>query len=431
MTMQKQAVIVYVSGSVWLTHCISSILEKTPNTPIVLVYGDNDITIKESLFSFSTMYDNVHTLITDGDYVTCVNNAIAFLVTSIGDAKYYAITCDTAVVSTGWLDVLTSHMEINQSLAIAAPVSNIVDGRQNTKYNNTKYDKEIVEYVEHFCYVIKSDTVKALISHDGYFIDSKYVGGHCVGIDLGRRIQMLHNFILVDRCVYVHCFVIPMTQDNSVLLTTTPQRAPNILFAVPCASEYMHFKFWMSSMSLNIPYAHAFEVAPRLSIEEARNKLSDIAIEHGFTHILFCDDDHIYDDQDIVTKLVEANKDVIGVRAYTRKHPHFPCMFYKCHNSDFYQDMDFENVGLRELDAIGFAVTLVNVDVLRAIKKRDGVIFERRKVKLLGRDDGTFGEDITFCKKAKELGYGVWVDTSIEVAHLGEPTIITSKSRRK
>jgi hypothetical protein len=153
---------------------------------------------------------------------------------------------------------------------------------------------------------------------------------------------------------------------------------------------------------------------PRLITHESRNALAKMAVNEGFTHLMMIDSDHVFD-KDIVHKLLLYKKDIVGVRAYRRASPHYPCIFVKDKDRNEKDAMTFVDacdMGLMVTDAVGFGAVLINVEVL---KKMTYPYFYFSKT----------GEDFNFCRDARELGYKVHVDTDIEIGH------VTSKIIRR
>jgi hypothetical protein len=343
---------------------------------------------------------------------------------------------------------MLAHLDGDRQIALIGPVSNNVSGRQHVNMNNGKYDKEFVEYLIGFFYIIRADVVDQLVTLDGFYLDERFNFGSADDLDVSVRVRKLDYKLLVDRKIYVHHFLskslVKVADAKNVSLdelhkdyfqifqnkhgALPKQREPYILIGVPTYGLVDH-RFWKTSMMLNIPYRHGIETIPRLMPDMARNKLARMAIDYGFTHLLVLDDDMIYDDQEIITKLVAHNVDIVGVRAYTRTAPHYPCVFYKGGAGDeFYQEVDFDCVGLREVDALGMSMCLINVDVFRKVPEP---WFEFGKVTILGKGDDRFGEDVYFCKKAKESGFKVHCDTNIEIAHVGDNNIVTRGNYHK
>lgn len=153
---------------------------------------------------------------------------------------------------------------------------------------------------------------------------------------------------------------------------------------------------------------------PRLVTHEARNALAKMAVDEGFTHLMMIDSDHVFE-KDLVHTLLLYNKDIVGVRAYRRAAPHYPCIFVKDKKMDEKEAMTFVDacdMGLMVTDAVGFGAVLIRTDVL---KKMTYPYFYFTKT----------GEDFNFCRDARELGFKVHVDTDIEIGH------VTSKIIRR
>jgi len=146
---------------------------------------------------------------------------------------------------------------------------------------------------------------------------------------------------------------------------------------------------------------------PRMVTHEARNALAKMAVQEGFTHLMMIDSDHIFD-KDIIHTLLLYNKDIVGVRAYRRAAPHYPCIFVKDKTqkeTDAMTFVDAANMGLMVTDAVGFGAVLIKTEVL---KKMTYPYFYFTKT----------GEDFNFCRDARELGYKIHVDTDIEIGHV-------------
>jgi hypothetical protein len=77
--------------------------------------------------------------------------------------------------------------------------------------------------------------------------------------------------------------------------------------------------------------------------------------------------------------------------------------------------MDFVNQqGLIEIGGCGFGCTLVKKEVFAAVGYPQFVYHQALS------HYNTFSEDLDFCRKAREKGYTIWVDTSILCGHIGK-----------
>jgi len=169
--------------------------------------------------------------------------------------------------------------------------------------------------------------------------------------------------------------------------------------------SFMHMVMFVASHRESTNWG--IQPIPRMITHEARNALARQAIDEGYTHLCMIDSDHVFD-KDVIHRLLLWQKDIVGVRAYRRISPHYPCVFIKKEGLPDTEAMIPVNVvdsGLLITDAIGFGIILISVEVL---KKLTYPYFYFSKT----------GEDINFCREAREAGFKVYVDTDVEIGHV-------------
>jgi GT2 family glycosyltransferase len=76
---------------------------------------------------------------------------------------------------------------------------------------------------------------------------------------------------------------------------------------------------------------------------------------------------------------------------------------------------------LIKVDGCGFGVVLVKTEVLKKSFDEFRTCFQP----IPG-----FGEDLSFCVRAKKLGYKLFADPNIEIGHIGK-TVITKNAFRR
>ncbi len=196
-----------------------------------------------------------------------------------------------------------------------------------------------------------------------------------------------------------------------------------------------------------------FYTTARTMIDLARDASCRAAIEASdrpwkpgqtdLDYLLMLDDDHTFDPSAFM-RLVSSGKPIVGAWAYRRlvnqndptRSDHTSCVF-RWHDT---QDPTkgtvsiegLEHTGLQRVDAIGFGMVAIRMDVVRAMKakadadakaakgpqwagtRHKGAIFKFEK----------FGEDIGFCYEAKQLGFDTWVDTDLVIGHIADPVIV-------
>lgn len=135
-----------------------------------------------------------------------------------------------------------------------------------------------------------------------------------------------------------------------------------------------------------------------------RTFLVNAAIKDGATHILFVDADMLFP-YDVIPKLLAHKKEIVGVKYKKRELP--VKWLYKPQGEE-------SETELFKVDHVGTGLLLIDLSVFSKLK---GAWFN------FGRDSQgqlVLGEDVWFCNTARDAGYDVWVDPTIQVGHIGE-----------
>ena len=147
-------------------------------------------------------------------------------------------------------------------------------------------------------------------------------------------------------------------------------------------------------------------------VYDARNKLAKRAIEMGADYTMWFDSDMIFQ-PDTMLKLLE-HKDEGGIISgvyFRRSPPYTPVVFAKCNVRErSWADLEEMPTELSEVEGVGFGCVLVSTDVLMSIASKDWRWFEPLK---------GFGEDLSFCWRARECGYKILLDPSVKCGHVG------------
>lgn len=153
----------------------------------------------------------------------------------------------------------------------------------------------------------------------------------------------------------------------------------------------------------------------------ARNALAREAVaricpftgEH-YTHALWLDADHVFE-PDLLVRLAAHDVDLVGALYYHRNGPPLPVAYVEAPEiEDPYKHhpmLDVPNA-LFEVGAIGFGAVLMNLDILRNVPEPWFTI------------DWKAGEDVAFCVKARQHGYKVYCDGSLQIGHIGARPIV-------
>tara|TARA_B100001964_G_C14184786_1_gene578086 strand:+ start:272 stop:1051 length:780 start_codon:yes stop_codon:yes gene_type:complete len=153
----------------------------------------------------------------------------------------------------------------------------------------------------------------------------------------------------------------------------------------------------------------------------AREHLAEHARDEGFDYLFMVDDDMLTP-LDLFEQLVKHDVDIIAPLAFSRSAPHKPVIYNlekgwdNMRQEHFYVNHVVPNYPKDKLvkcDAVGFGAVLIKTKVLKSMAKP-----------YFMSTTGA-GEDIWFCHKAGENGFGVYMDTACKLGHLGYPKVIT------
>lgn len=144
-----------------------------------------------------------------------------------------------------------------------------------------------------------------------------------------------------------------------------------------------------------------------------RQKIIDRFLEKRYDALLFLDTD-ILPPEDIISRMIAHKKDIVtgvylGAMKIQGKIRQAPVIYDFSHKKDYFRPVPLNSVldeDLREIAASGFGCILISRPVLEKVQLRYN--------KELGS-----GEDIPFCRDARELhGFKTFVDTSIKCTHM-------------
>jgi len=176
-----------------------------------------------------------------------------------------------------------------------------------------------------------------------------------------------------------------------------------------------------------VEYKFHWASVGRVLTQLARERLTEWALAGKCDYMLHIDDDMICP-IDMFEKLVRHNVDVIAPLAFMRMKPHLPVIYRleegwdAMAKQEYYVTHVIKNYPknqLVECDAVGFGAALIKMDVVKKMKP-----------KYFMSTTGS-GEDLFFCKKARDVGARIFMDTNVKLGHLGLPPIIEEKDYEK
>lgn len=195
-----------------------------------------------------------------------------------------------------------------------------------------------------------------------------------------------------------------------------------ILVAVP-SMDTVPTQFCSSLALLRKPQESEVAIAFQVGslVYSSRNELSKKAIQMGVDWILWLDSDMVFNSDTLIKMMdicEEKSLDILSGLYFRRVSPFSPVLYKSLNITDEGCDWaEFTEIPteLFKADGIGFGCVLMKSDVLMDVAGKFGNLFAPIK---------GVGEDLSFCWRARECGYEIYCDPSIELGHVGH-TIIT------
>lgn len=183
-----------------------------------------------------------------------------------------------------------------------------------------------------------------------------------------------------------------------------------ILLAIPCNNTILvPTADTICRLAKQKDYESEVKFEESIYVHNNRNRLAQYAIDNGFTHLFFIDRDMVLPD-DMITKLLAHDKDVIGGKYNYRHLPLEPILADKRNGKTFLMELIPDKPF--KLWAIGTGCLLIKTSVFEKVPKP---WFEYKLM-----DSGDFmSEDFTFCDKLEKAGIEVWCSPEIPTAHIG------------
>lgn len=189
------------------------------------------------------------------------------------------------------------------------------------------------------------------------------------------------------------------------------------LIAVPCMDQ-LDVAFVESLTQMQTGGQAAVQFAAGSLVYDARNRLSQIAVENDFDRVLWLDSDMSFEPdffERMSEALEESGADIVTALYFTRRPPYKPLVYSQC---DYVFQGDDARIDVTLVDKIpdarfevaacGFGGVLMKADVLKEIRSQKGLPFSP----IYG-----LGEDLSFCVRARALGKTMICDPNIMMGH--------------
>lgn len=161
-----------------------------------------------------------------------------------------------------------------------------------------------------------------------------------------------------------------------------------------------------------------FHTVDNCVIQDARNQAAIRMLETDCDGLLFIDADQSFPTY-ALNRLIETDKPVVGFPIVRKVIPYKPNIsLYNAKEDEYCIYDDYPRGRLFEVGYIGMGFTYIKREVIEKMTYPyfDFVWHTNKKYK---KGQKMMGEDVYFCRKAKEAGFGVWADSTIEIGHIG------------
>ena len=185
-----------------------------------------------------------------------------------------------------------------------------------------------------------------------------------------------------------------------------------IACCIPCNWDFIPMKFFTSWMGMMIYAQGRYEMLLLISrtsnIGEMRQEAVKEAVINGADYILHLDADEVYPPETpkILMNHVDNGLEVVGGLYVSRDFGIYSAFMFKEDPFGIVPAKIKPNTGLQKVDTRGMGGVMTALDVYRKIPQPwfQGVVGH--------------GEDVAFCKKCKDAGIDVWIDTDLHFGHL-------------
>ena len=197
------------------------------------------------------------------------------------------------------------------------------------------------------------------------------------------------------------------------------------LIAIPCM-DMVHTTFLKSVIGLDRVDFCKFAISCSSLVYDARNTLAKQAVTEGFDRVLWLDSDMDFN-PDLLTRLsadMDEGRELVSGLYFKRKAPVKPVIYkelgyWKSEEKDELRPIavpyeDYPADTIFPIAGCGFGGVLVSVDLINRVGDEFGLPFSP----IMG-----FGEDLSFCARATQLGVEMFCDSRVKLGHVGLGTI--------
>lgn len=203
---------------------------------------------------------------------------------------------------------------------------------------------------------------------------------------------------------------------QSILKKKENSEVKKILIAIPTA-RYIEPDTFKSIYDLEVPdgYKTEYQHFYGYNVDQVRNLIADWIVNKDYDYLFSVDHDIVFK-PDTLKKLLYHDKDIVSGLYYQRIPGKEILEIYKDAGFDGVAHIEKNDIvsDFMEIKACGFGCVLVKKEVFN---KTDLPHFYYKSAI---DHKNTISEDIYFCQNARECGFKLYADTTIQCEHIGE-----------
>lgn len=196
---------------------------------------------------------------------------------------------------------------------------------------------------------------------------------------------------------------------------------------VPFRDSVTRTKFAISLGKMVYPCEWELFTTEKAYYDEARNVMVRDGLKWGADFFLHLDDDML-PPPDLASQLIARDVDIIAALYFQRRYPYLSTILrYDAEGYLCTLNGGIAHTGVLSLDAVGLGCMLVKADVYKRLEAPWYLYNDWRLELKRSNPMEMITEDVAFCVRAKQAGFGVYCDTNIVVPHCSDELIVAEK----
>ncbi len=193
------------------------------------------------------------------------------------------------------------------------------------------------------------------------------------------------------------------------------------MILIPCM-DMVHTSFMRSLLLMEQTGDVMYGFQQGSLIYDSRNRLLDVARQSGVDRLLWFDSDMLIpmNAMRMLSDDIDAGCDIVSGLYFKRKTPGGPVIYSECCIQKIAPDQllptatpyeDYPKDQLFEVEAFGFGCVMMTMEAVEKLVDKFGA--------MPFMPVGGFGEDLSFCMRARQAGIKLWCDSRVRLGHVG------------